>query len=158
MFWHWVVYFVDFLTKEASEVHVFNEEPLHMLSARTHKAHREWYNIFRLNCALYLYIARFVIDGIVRAYNWYFCYCNKYTHCRLNYAILWSRPSKSFWKKWISIFRKVKLQLIVGVSSLFHYGFLTLQFVVWHAVGVHESRIRQVSLSQLLVAVLWMRI
>ena len=30
--------------------------------------------------------------------------------------------------------------------------------VVWHAVGVHESRIRQVSLSQLLVAVLWIRI
>lgn len=31
----------DFLAKEASEVHVFNEEPLHMLSARTHKVHRE---------------------------------------------------------------------------------------------------------------------
>jgi len=30
--------------------------------------------------------------------------------------------------------------------------------VVRHAVGVHESRIRQVSLSQLLIAVLWTRI
>ena len=28
------------------------------------------------------------------------------------------------------------------------------EFVLWHAGGVHESRIHQVSLSQLLVAVL----
>ena len=33
-----------------------------------------------------------------------------------------------------------------------------VKIVVWHATGVHESRIRQVSLSQLLVAALWMRI